>query len=348
MSNNLQDDFFDSHIALPDISSISLSKLQNEEESSQSSSSTCNPLTEARIANLPSSFLCTICFEEGDSIWQRTLIPGCEHTFCLPCLLSWTQVSNHCPLCKSSFSSVFVHRDLQGNKTIGPLTFNGEPAWILESVALLRRATWVSLQEVHSSKHDIEHSFQLPNDFTSDRARPSAAPQYANEEYEDELEDAFWEEEQHTYDQLMNTMHVPRRIGNRRFGPGGYIASGHLRASPRPLQTTPKSHSGPSASSSQTAKQHKKLKNTNTQSAGSSSKSGRKKKVKKKSRAGIAAAQAAAAAKEANQAASADNISERQIDQRTIAASSSNCGGIVSLTQQDASNSSDSLQGSPE
>lgn len=340
MSNNLQHDLFDSQIALPDTSSISLPTFENE-ESSQPSSSTCNPLTETNTVDSSPSFLCTICLEEGDSVWQRTLIPGCKHTFCLPCLLSWTQVSNHCPLCKSSFSSLFVHRDLEGNETIGPLTTDGEPAWILESVALLRRATWVSLQEVYSSKHDIEHSFQLPNDITPDRARPSAAPQYANEEYEDELEDAFWEEEQHTYDQLMNTMRVPRRMGNRRFGPGGYIASGHLSASPRPPQA------GPSSSSSQTAKQNKKSKNTNTQAASSSSKSGRKKKVKKKSRAGIAAAQAAAAAKEANQLASRDNIPQKEVDQRAVAGSSSGRGSIVSLTQQGASSSSDSLQGSP-
>lgn len=223
---------------------------------------------------------CTICVDTCDPS-MRAIIPACDHTFCLSCLLSWASVRAVCPNCKSPFSNLLVHRDLTGAIAPGPATATGEPPWILESLPLLRRATWVHLREVMPPLHDAQSLFTLPSYRTEPHVTASSAPHYLNEEVEDELENQFWEEEEMQYRQLSG-----RVMSNRRYGSNGYISAGRMRATARVPGKN--SHAGAASSSAQTRK------NSGQQTAST----GRKKKLKKKSRAGIAAAKAAAASAE--------------------------------------------------
>lgn len=253
--------------------------------------------TSAALSPPVESHLCTICVDTNESVVDRATIPACNHTFCLSCLLSWASVRETCPNCKASFTNLLVHRDLSGDVVPGPWTCHGQAPFIRESTVLLRRVKWVQLREVHSTQHDIQASFVMPQlDSTASGASAassssSVARHYLNEAVEDELEDRFWEEEQQQFDRLLGGTRV---ISNRRFGPTGYISSGRMSAKPRRPQPPKRLHLG-SASASAGASASPKQ-----QPTGSSSSGGRKKKVKKKSRAGIAAAKAAAEAEARN------------------------------------------------
>lgn len=50
--------------------------------------------------------MCGVCLEESKCDSQI----ACCHTYCLQCILQWSQVSNTCPLCKAKFNEV-VERD---------------------------------------------------------------------------------------------------------------------------------------------------------------------------------------------------------------------------------------------
>ena len=46
--------------------------------------------------------VCSICLGEVEN---RGII-ACEHTFCMPCIRNWSNVTNLCPICKKSFSKI--------------------------------------------------------------------------------------------------------------------------------------------------------------------------------------------------------------------------------------------------
>ncbi|CAM9478306.1 unnamed protein product, partial [Discosporangium mesarthrocarpum] len=52
---------------------------------------------------LARSVSCAICLE---SIRHRGVLDGCPHPFCFTCIVSWSEVTNTCPLCKIRFHEV--------------------------------------------------------------------------------------------------------------------------------------------------------------------------------------------------------------------------------------------------
>lgn len=268
-------------------------------------------------------FLCTICVDSPDSPFDIARLPVCNHSFCLPCLASWSTIRQVCPNCKTPFTTALLRRDLDSAPISDAPSSDGQHATLEHPVFAICQASWVPLSEIHSAKHDIEASFSLPpreilaSVYSEDAHQPASTsvPFYAHEDIEDELEDQFWEEEEFYHDRLMRGT---RSISNRRFGPLGYMSAGRMRAAPCPSSSGAGSAGSHASHGKQNAKKEGKTKVQN-KVVGSSSHSpgdhpvgqtaldqyqqpnnrsntgGRKKKVKKKSRAGIAAAKAAAA-----------------------------------------------------
>lgn len=44
------------------------------------------------------------------------LIDGCMHAFCFLCILQWSLVNKHCPLCKAPFENLFFRLQLRGER----------------------------------------------------------------------------------------------------------------------------------------------------------------------------------------------------------------------------------------
>ncbi|CEM06842.1 unnamed protein product [Vitrella brassicaformis CCMP3155] len=49
---------------------------------------------------------CMICLTESSEIEHRGLLDCCGHMYCHSCIVKWAAVTNHCPLCKLSFTSI--------------------------------------------------------------------------------------------------------------------------------------------------------------------------------------------------------------------------------------------------
>lgn len=47
---------------------------------------------------------CPICY--ADLIDPKARIPGCDHEFCLNCIMDWLAVQTHCPLCKKNVKKI--------------------------------------------------------------------------------------------------------------------------------------------------------------------------------------------------------------------------------------------------
>ncbi|XP_004228498.1 uncharacterized protein [Solanum lycopersicum] len=77
---------------------------------------------------------CAICLNK--IVLQETaLVKGCEHAYCVTCILRWATYKNEptCPQCKHPFEFLHIHRSLDGS--IQDYMFE-------ESVCLLLRASW--------------------------------------------------------------------------------------------------------------------------------------------------------------------------------------------------------------
>lgn len=145
------------------------------------------------------SGICAICLDK--IVLQETaLVKGCEHAYCVTCILRWATYSQNptCPQCKFPFESLNVHRSLDGR--IYDYMFE-------ESVCLLVRATWFKPLEVdHEEVYDaVEEYYQY----------------YEYEEDEDE-------------DEAYYNNSPSLRIGNRRWGDNGFVRAGRQEARPAP------------------------------------------------------------------------------------------------------------------
>ncbi|KAJ8770917.1 hypothetical protein K2173_022089 [Erythroxylum novogranatense] len=139
---------------------------------------------------------CAICLDK--IVLQETaLIKGCEHAYCVTCILRWSTYSQipTCPQCKHPFEFLNVHRSLDGS--IQDYMFE-------ESVCLLLRATWFNplILEDHNYGCDDLEDYE-----------------YGYEE-EDDLDEVFFSRS--------STL----RIGNRRWGDNGYVRAGRQEARP--------------------------------------------------------------------------------------------------------------------
>ncbi|KAI4305928.1 hypothetical protein L6164_029254 [Bauhinia variegata] len=168
--------------------------------------------------------ICAICLD--NIVLQETaLVKGCEHAYCVTCILRWATYSQKvtCPQCKHPFEFLNVHRSLDGS--IQDYMFE-------ESVCLLLRASWFKPLTVkdHVVHEDI---YEDTEDYY-----------YEYEDEEDDLDDEVY------YGSSSNL-----RIGNRRWGDNGYVRAGRQEA--RPVYRPNSQDSGASSSSQQPKKQEK-------------------------------------------------------------------------------------------
>ncbi|XP_057953700.1 uncharacterized protein LOC131147996 isoform X1 [Malania oleifera] len=138
--------------------------------------------------------VCAICLEK--IVLQETaLVKGCEHAYCVTCILRWAAYNKKptCPQCKHPFEFLNIHRTLDGR--IHDYMFE-------ESVCLLLRATWFKPLVVEEEVYDESEDFYL---------------------YEDDVDDL---------DEAYYNISSSLRIGNRRWGDNGYVRAGRQEARP--------------------------------------------------------------------------------------------------------------------
>ena len=190
---------------------------------------------------------CAICLEIIPPA-DVALVKTCLHAFCAPCIVRWTsfQLDNAakrlrspsrssdptCPCCKVPFSSLLTYRTLDGRLTEDLRE---------ESACLLRRARWLpSCAKTEQWERD-------------QGATTNATTGGAGSYYEGFYEEDFVYDEDYLDDEE-EYMHRARgrggsrgcrgggaaapAIGNRRYGPNGYIAQGQ-RMLARPVPAEP-------------------------------------------------------------------------------------------------------------
>ncbi|XP_057539119.1 uncharacterized protein LOC130817433 [Amaranthus tricolor] len=148
--------------------------------------------------------VCAICLDAIE-LQETALIKGCEHAYCVNCILQWATYHEHpkCPQCKNPFESLSVHRSLDGSL---------HDYMLEESVCLLVRASWFKPLVVEPQDDfydDFDEIFYYQYQYQIE---------YENLEDED-LEDAYF-----------NTPSLC--IGNRRWGHNGYVRAGRQEARP--------------------------------------------------------------------------------------------------------------------
>lgn len=160
--------------------------------------------------------VCAICLDK--IVLQETaLVKGCEHAYCVTCILRWASCSKKqtCPQCKIQFEFLHVHRSLDGS--IQDYMFE-------ESVCLLLRASWFKPLVVE----DIEYAYNGQDEDYYQYA-------YDYEEEEDDLDEVY----------MGTSSHL--RIGNRRWGDNGYVRAGRQEARPVPRPNLEASGAGSSS-----------------------------------------------------------------------------------------------------
>ncbi|KAJ8500518.1 hypothetical protein OPV22_011070 [Ensete ventricosum] len=77
---------------------------------------------------------CAICLEKI-AMQDMALVNGCEHAYCVTCILRWASYNEKpsCPQCKHPFEFLNIHRSLDGS--IHDYMFE-------ESVCRLLRTSW--------------------------------------------------------------------------------------------------------------------------------------------------------------------------------------------------------------
>ncbi|KAJ6798914.1 Uncharacterized protein M6B38_212625 [Iris pallida] len=160
--------------------------------------------------------VCAICLERIP-MKEIALVKGCEHAYCVTCILRWATYKQNpsCPQCKHPFEFLNVHRSLDG--CIHDYMFE-------ESVCLLLRATWfvpLIIEAQEDIPEEPEELLQYYYDYGND---------------EDDLDEAFY----------FNGSSSNIRIGNRRWGDNGYVRAGRKEARPVNRQAFDDPDAGPS------------------------------------------------------------------------------------------------------
>ncbi|KAG6537207.1 uncharacterized protein LOC122031706 isoform X1 [Zingiber officinale] len=149
--------------------------------------------------------VCAICLEKI-ALQERALVKGCEHAYCVTCILRWATYNERhtCPQCKNPFEFLNVHRSLDG--CIQDYMFE-------ESVCLLLRAHWFVPSIVNTPEVEPqEEGYDLLEEFLQNEV---------NQELDDiELDESYY------------ISRASIRIGNRRWGGNGYVSTGRKEARP--------------------------------------------------------------------------------------------------------------------
>ncbi|CAI5977358.1 unnamed protein product [Closterium sp. NIES-64] len=98
------------------------------------------------------SNVCAIC-HEGIILQETGFIKGCDHSYCVNCILQWASYKTHpwCPQCRLPFSSLYLYKTLNGSVSDFMLE---------ESVCFLLRAPWYTPVEFEY-QNEIEHPPEL-------------------------------------------------------------------------------------------------------------------------------------------------------------------------------------------
>lgn len=161
--------------------------------------------------------VCAICLEKI-LIQETALVKGCEHAYCLTCILRWATYKKNpsCPQCKHPFNFLNVHRSLDG--CIHDYMFE-------ESVCLLLRATWFTPLVIETKEDTYEEE---------DLSYYHFDEHIENEEDDGEDESYF----------TRGSSGI--RIGNRRWGNNGFIRDGRKEARPVSRRLSEDFEAGPS------------------------------------------------------------------------------------------------------
>jgi hypothetical protein len=174
---------------------------------------------------------CAICLNQIP-VAELAQPEGCEHFYCTGCILHWAVYKDKpwCPQCKAPFTSLLTYRTLDGELHDYPCK---------ESVCLLTRAHWF-------------------RDYLKEReqalASAAAARTAAGSAYQEGsiIEEADYQDYSRYYDEYDQDNEVENYyfssaagrarvvIGNRRYGPNGYLSAGRMQAQPTP-PSAPKS-----------------------------------------------------------------------------------------------------------
>ncbi|KAG5253957.1 E3 ubiquitin-protein ligase RHF1A [Salix suchowensis] len=160
--------------------------------------------------------ICAICLD--NIVLQETaLVKGCEHAYCVTCILRWSTYSKNpsCPQCKHPFEFLNIHRSLDGS--IQDYMFE-------ESVCRLLQASWFMTLPVENH----EDVYEDPEEFMT----------LTTEDHEDVYEDPedYYPYEFEDGDDDLDEVYLSRSsnlcIGNRRWGDNGYVRAGRQEARP--------------------------------------------------------------------------------------------------------------------
>eukprot|EP00252_Welwitschia_mirabilis_P021948 TRINITY_DN5788_c0_g2_i2.p1 TRINITY_DN5788_c0_g2~~TRINITY_DN5788_c0_g2_i2.p1 ORF type:complete len:253 (+),score=47.87 TRINITY_DN5788_c0_g2_i2:577-1335(+) len=164
-------------------------------------------------------WICAICLDTI-CIEELAQIKGCEHAYCVTCILRWASYKANCwcPQCKYPFSFLYVYKALDGSL---------HDYMCEESVCLLLRASWYKPVPLELSEALEEH-----------------------DEYHYDYDDEAVEEYYYTSN---------LRIGNRRWGDNGYVRAGRREARPIGVRQVQRSLENVSIGSSSGANKGKEV-----------------------------------------------------------------------------------------
>ncbi|OVA16541.1 zinc finger protein [Macleaya cordata] len=147
--------------------------------------------------------LCSICLETI-ALQETALIKGCEHAYCVTCILRWATYKKNpsCPQCKQLFEFLIVHRSLDGS--IHDYMFE-------ESICLLLRATWFVPLTVEAHEEEAYEQHVDIYDYQI--------------EYDDDDDSGY-------LDEVNMSSSSSLRIGNRMWGDNGFVRGGRKEARP--------------------------------------------------------------------------------------------------------------------
>lgn len=205
---------------------------------------------------------CAICLTQMP-VADIAAVKGCEHQYCVHCILQWATYKEWCPQCKAPFSYLLTYRMLDGTMMDYPVE---------ESVTLLKRACWF---QDHMRAKEKGKAIVRPDDepalqFTdADGDGPSQQHRDWADIYEDYVDEQLEEDEEIEHYYFSSAAGSARvLIGNRRNGQNGYMRSGRMFARPVPVPPGAASSSSSAATPNGKGKKTGKGKGSNGGASG--------------------------------------------------------------------------------
>lgn len=162
-------------------------------------------------------------------------------TGAVTCILQWATARKcvSCPTCKKPFEALLVHRDVDGSLSDIPIDM---------TIGFLARSPWYVAWAAERSQineltrsHAVFRSVEMAESARSPLA--IAQEEWAEEALYGYFENEFDDDELEDFYMSSSPARSRTTFGNRRWGPGGYVASGRRRAQP----VQPKSGKGKGA-----------------------------------------------------------------------------------------------------